>query len=481
MLKSSLFLAILIITMVFIPSNAQTTNIPDANFEKALIDLGIDTDGVVNGTVATADVIGITSLDVSDKNISILTGIQDFVSLTELFCQKNLLQSLTLSANTKMTILDCSENNLTTLKTSDLIDLKILDCGSNQITEINLSNNVNLNEFYIDHNLLTTLNLKDNLELTAFDCSYNQFQVLNITFNWKLESLNFSHNLLETIDLSNCVRVTYLDCSNNPLNIIFLNNMTQLKEIYMADNDFLTFVNFSHNYQLEKINCKDNDLLTGLDLIGTDALKYLHAGNNKLLDLNISKNEFLESLYVHNNLLTSLDISANPAIAFLKCNDNKLESLNLKNGFNTLMTGGFTIYDDVYMYMNGMNATNNPSLQCIQVDDENNANNIIAPYDSWLKDETVIYSEDCAAALAVDEQILDNSMLIYPNPVTEILHIETKQHQISRIDIYSVLGNKIKEVDTNFDAIVLPDLPHGVYFIRIHFEEGWLVKTILKN
>ncbi|WP_127845117.1 T9SS type A sorting domain-containing protein [Psychroflexus aestuariivivens] len=64
---------------------SQTTNIPDENFEQALIDLGIDSDGTVNGQVLTADIETLTELDFSeisiDTHITDLTGIEDFTAL----------------------------------------------------------------------------------------------------------------------------------------------------------------------------------------------------------------------------------------------------------------------------------------------------------------------------------------------------------------------------------------------------------------
>jgi hypothetical protein len=44
-------LTILIVLLFVNTSIAQTTAIPDAAFEQALIDLGIDSDGVINGQV----------------------------------------------------------------------------------------------------------------------------------------------------------------------------------------------------------------------------------------------------------------------------------------------------------------------------------------------------------------------------------------------------------------------------------------------
>ena len=81
----------------------QYTQILDVNFEQALIDLGIDSDGLVNGQVLTSDISGVTSLDVQYKNIGDLTGIGDFAALTNLNCNDNELTSLDLSQNLELT------------------------------------------------------------------------------------------------------------------------------------------------------------------------------------------------------------------------------------------------------------------------------------------------------------------------------------------------------------------------------------------
>jgi hypothetical protein len=77
-------LSLLLVLLVNI-AIAQTTAIPDQNFEQALIDLNIDSDGVVNGQVLTADISGVTVLDFGSltyEEIFIdITGIEDFLAL----------------------------------------------------------------------------------------------------------------------------------------------------------------------------------------------------------------------------------------------------------------------------------------------------------------------------------------------------------------------------------------------------------------
>jgi len=60
----------------------QQTYVPDDNFEQALINLGYD--NILDDYVATANIDILTYLDVQFFSIIDLTGIEDFVALTEL-------------------------------------------------------------------------------------------------------------------------------------------------------------------------------------------------------------------------------------------------------------------------------------------------------------------------------------------------------------------------------------------------------------
>ena len=95
----------------------QITNIPDPNFEQALIDLEIDTDGIINGQVLTSEVEVVTTLDVRYRNIQDLTGIEDFAVLEEL---------------------DIRGNYITTLDTSENLELEVLICFVNPLNSINV-------------------------------------------------------------------------------------------------------------------------------------------------------------------------------------------------------------------------------------------------------------------------------------------------------------------------------------------------------
>jgi len=139
----------------------QTTAIPDIGFEQALIDLGIDSDGIINEQVLTSDIDTVITLDINHKFILDLTGIEDFVALE---------------------VLDVSGNYLTDLDVSSNVQLKELYCNSNSawfsmsFISLDLSNNVNL-ELLHGENLvyLETLNVKNGnnpILLVSLSCNF---------------------------------------------------------------------------------------------------------------------------------------------------------------------------------------------------------------------------------------------------------------------------------------------------------------------
>ena len=88
----------------------QYTNIPDQNFELALLNLGYDF--VIDGVVETSSIDTITELQINGKNITDLTGIEEFISLRSLFCYDNNITNLNLENNTQLFEVTCSDNQL---------------------------------------------------------------------------------------------------------------------------------------------------------------------------------------------------------------------------------------------------------------------------------------------------------------------------------------------------------------------------------
>lgn len=135
-----LFFLVLLLSNFF--GYCQYTLIPDVNFEKALIDLGIDS-GAIDGKVLTANAAKVLKLDVAFSGITNLTGIEDFTSLRILYCNNNQLTNINVVKNTFLEHLNCYFNSLIDLDLSNNKDLTIANCTNNKLLTLNVKNGNN--------------------------------------------------------------------------------------------------------------------------------------------------------------------------------------------------------------------------------------------------------------------------------------------------------------------------------------------------
>ena len=124
-------------------AKAQTTYIPDDNFEQALIDQGYD--AILDNYVLTSNISNILELNISYKNIKELTGIEDFENLQSLNCKNNIITNLDMSQNKQLKYLRCHYNSMQSLDLSGNPELEILNCRNNVIQDLHVDNNAKLN------------------------------------------------------------------------------------------------------------------------------------------------------------------------------------------------------------------------------------------------------------------------------------------------------------------------------------------------
>lgn len=283
-------------------------NFPDENFREYVKE-NFDTDGDVVLSVKELD--NVHTININNKNIADLTGIEHFTALTGLYCENNQLTSLDLSKNTLLVGLKCSKNKLTSL---------------------NLNGCTQLNKLYCDNNQLTTLDIKSNILLTALHCSNNQLTNLGVSNNKKLTSLYCNNNMLSILDVSNNNALMYLSCSGNQLSAIDVSQNNALDQLYCSGNQ-ITSLDVSNNIALTNFNCNGNQL-KALDVSKNTALKFLYCSKNQLADLNVNNNKELIDLQCSNNQLTTLNTKQNTKLKDLRCNENQLTSLDLSNNLS---------------------------------------------------------------------------------------------------------------------------------------------------
>lgn len=240
-----------------------------------------------------------------------------------------------------------------------------------------------------------------------------------------------------------------------------IQSFTNLEFLFCYNNE-LTSLDFTQNPNLERLLCYNNQL-SSLDVTQNPNLLILYCDENQITNLDITQNPNIKVVSCTYNQLTSIDVSQNSILELLFCQHNQLINLNIKNGNNQSITD--------------MWAFDNPDLDCIEVDDENYANNqkCEVPDNSWCKDDWVAYSEICALGT---EDFIQLSFSLYPNPAQDILHIES-QELFDSVNIYSIEGILVRE--TTNTSINVSELPSGIYFIQMNIEGNKVIKKFIKS
>ena len=158
---------------------------PDLEFQRAIYwwneSAVLDNDPFEKGYIMDLEMPYVKNLDVSNKQISKLNGIEYFTYLEKLNCSKNNISgTLSLSKLTKLKELNCSENSLGWLTISSSAPLTALDCSNNKILSLDVSSLSNLTELQCSSNKLSSLNVTNKTKLTSIDAAYNELTSINV-------------------------------------------------------------------------------------------------------------------------------------------------------------------------------------------------------------------------------------------------------------------------------------------------------------
>ncbi|GAL65388.1 T9SS type B sorting domain-containing protein [Jejuia pallidilutea] len=397
-------LCLLLATILFLTFKgvSQNTFVPDDNFEQALIDLGFDTPPL-DDVVPTANIINITSLTISNKNIQNLTGIEDFAALSQLFVQDNQLSSIDVSANSNLQIfwcfnnllsvidvsnnpnlisLRCEENNLTTLDLSRNSELNVLTCGNNNLLNLDVSLNTKLNRLICSNNNLTSLDLSKNPDLSQLSCDGNELNILDLSNNLKINILNCSNNVLNELDVSAQTDLIELNCSNNQLCYLNINN---------GNNVNITLIDFSGNTNLTCVIIDDllNNRSTWLPLNYQDYVISIEECSSKVLVDNLE--DFIGTSYIlppitNGNYFTATLGNGIPLTVGDEITRTQTIYIYNENGcFNNETSFSVIISDSPYFIPKYFTPNNDGTNDFWQVIDTNNSINTISIYNRFGK------------------------------------------------------------------------------------------------
>ena len=303
-----------------------------------------DSDG--NLLVPYSTIESTTYLNLSNKSLTSLSGLEHFVNLESLYIYKNNLVSIDLSSFPKLTFLSCYSNYLTSLDISNNPLLATLYCYYNDnLTNLDISNHTALTTlecYYCDG--LISLDVSGCTSLTTLDSYYcESLESLDATNCSALSELDCKYcSSLTSLVADNCTALTTLNANScSSMTSLNLSGCSALSTVYCYSCD-LSSLNLSSCTSLSKLSCYSNSL-TEIDLSDCTALTELYCYDNDLSSLDVSANTKLTTLYCYCNGLTSLDLTNNTSLVYLRCYGNKLSYLDLtETQLSEIYCGGQT-------------------------------------------------------------------------------------------------------------------------------------------
>lgn len=238
-------------------TNAQVITFPDANFKAKLLQSGVAFNDVSDelildanndGEIEVSEVQNVNVLNVSNANISDLTGISNFLALKFLICNNNLLTNITIDNSVSLMALNASYNQLTSININFDYTVENLDLSYNNFTSFVAENTYYEDGFNLSHNQLTGLTL-NNVVFSSFSVDYNNLTSIqfigNVNFLWPFAS--FTHNQFTLLDLSNASFATscLLSLGYNPSDDVIFPEVVQPCVRYSSNNTSFDLGNYS--------------------------------------------------------------------------------------------------------------------------------------------------------------------------------------------------------------------------------------------
>jgi len=336
------------------------------------------------------------------------------------------------------------------IEVSEIQNVMFLNISNASISDLTGLNYFNLSGLNCSFNEITNLNGLSQPNLEALNCGHNSltgFSATNLPF---LVDLNCAYNFIESVDLSSLGFTDSVDISNNNISSFF--PPQYIVSLDIRKNNFNGFA--VPDFAMEAI------LLFGGN--PSDQLIYSDTWRNPkeliLFDENV------ESIDLSNVPMSEYETDyLQPRFHFSDC--YALESIKINNGLISSQYSG-----DLYI----VDCPNLSSI-CADTDEVVFFNQRLAEMN--LSNQIQVLTE-CNLAIS---DLAQNTIVLHPNPVNNILNIEVGNLEITSIEIYNVLGQSILFVSDKTSLIDVSALTAGTYFIKLISDKGILTSKFIKQ
>ena len=367
-MKTKFASLLLFLPLMFSNIMAQTTAIPDPNFEQFLIDEGYDTNGL-NGNILTSEAENVSRLLIFSRNdITDFTGLEAFINLLELNLLDNQFTTLPLDKLTNLQDFRTRENPiLTSLDFSNNTALRILRIESNMLfsrplTTLDLSNNINLEVLYVENasgmsNItlpvtstlkeinferlaLNTINLGSLDGLEFFKIEYNTGtlnilmpNVKNILQEFAIVGINVSNFDI----ISEYISMRVLRLIQTGISTLKLPSTDTFENLQINGHNFTSPISFANVPNLMTLQISDAATAPlEIDIRNNPNLTNISLDRNRMTAIDVTQNSKIVNLFVTSNNLTTLDISNCVVLEKLSASGNQLNDVDLLQQYHTI-------------------------------------------------------------------------------------------------------------------------------------------------
>jgi len=179
-------------------------------------------------------------------------------------------------------------------------ELKELVCYSCDLKKIDVSKNTKLEELILGYTKIDSLDVTNNKMLKDLDCSGTNISGIELTANTRLESVSIDRTKIEKIDLSIFPDLEYFSCVDSKISELDVTSNLKLQSLLISGTT------------ISKIDLSQN----------SDLVEFCFERVHNIVEVDLSNNPNLESIYCQQSGINELDISNNPNVFEVECCDD---------------------------------------------------------------------------------------------------------------------------------------------------------------
>ncbi|WP_299334109.1 T9SS type A sorting domain-containing protein [uncultured Psychroserpens sp.] len=217
---------------------AQIIDIPDANFKNALVNDNVafiggsngltDVDTNNDGEIQLNEALAVSFLNISNKNITSLEGIQHFSNVTDFYARHNNIVDLDLSFLTSIGDLLLDNNPMESLDLSNLVNADIIKVYETNLIDLNLESLESVQILEGGNGPLGTVNLDALIHADYLYFPLGNLSELNISALEYCQKISLEGNPVIDLDVSSVIEspngILYLDLISTPIETLNLKN-----------------------------------------------------------------------------------------------------------------------------------------------------------------------------------------------------------------------------------------------------------------